>query len=80
MRLFIGALLLVVLPVGLADDSCLGSQRSGAANAAAIYDPDPTHLWNRLHSVLFIRQDVPGTELVPDALDPPLWDSTQYLL
>jgi hypothetical protein len=79
-RLFIGALLLVVLPVGLADDACLGSQRSGAANAAAIYDPDPAHLWNRLHSVLFIRRDVPGTELVPDALDPPLWDSTQYLL
>jgi hypothetical protein len=79
-RLLIGALLLIVLPVALGEDSYLGSRSAGAANAAAIYDPNPTHLWNRLHSVLFIREDLPGTALVPDALDPPLWDSTQYLL
>ena len=30
--------------------------------------------------MLFIREDLPSTKLVPDALDPPLRDSTQYLL
>jgi hypothetical protein len=80
MRRFIGALLLVALPVVLGEDSHLGSPSASAANAVAIYDPDPIHLWNRLHSVLFIREDLPSTDLVPDALDPPLWDSTQYLL
>jgi hypothetical protein len=79
-RLFIGALLLVVLPVALGEDSYLDSRSAGAANAVALYDPSPSHPWNRLHSVLFIREDLPSTQLVPDALDPPLWDSTQYLL
>src|ERR1019366_646448 len=49
-------------------------------NGAIIYDPSPSHLWNRLHSALFIRTDFPSTAQVPDALDPPLWSHTQYLL
>ena len=80
MRLFIGALLLAFLPVGLGKASCLGSLSQDTADAVAIYDPNPAHLWNRLHSVLFIREDLPDTKLVPDSLDPPLWGSTRYLL
>ena len=80
MRLFIGALLLALLPVGLGKASCLGSSSQGTADAVAIYDPNPAHLWNRLHSVLFVRDDLPDTKLVPDSLDPPLWGSTRYLL
>jgi len=80
MRLFIGALLLAFLPVGLGKASCLGSSSQDTADAVAIYDPNPAHLWNQLHPVLFIRDDLPDTKLVPDSLDPPLWGSTRYLL
>ena len=77
MRLFIGALLLAFLPVGFGRAWYLGSSSQDTADAVAIYDPDPAHLWNRLHSVLFIREDLPDTKLVPDSLDPPLWGSTR---
>jgi hypothetical protein len=48
--------------------------------AAAIYDPNPDHLWNRLHATFFVRDDLPDTQRLPDVLDPPLWYHTQYLL
>ncbi|MBZ5722708.1 MAG: hypothetical protein LAO03_20405 [Acidobacteriia bacterium] len=48
--------------------------------AAAIYEPNPDHLWNRLHAKIFVRDDLPDTQRLPDALDPPLWYHTQYLL
>jgi hypothetical protein len=51
-----------------------------AQAAPAIYDPDPSHLWNRLHAAIFVRADIPSTARVPDALDPPLWYHTSYLL
>jgi hypothetical protein len=79
-RPFIGALLLVVLPAGLGERAYTRAGSAGTVVAVAIYDPIPAHLWNRLHSALFIREDLPSTRLVPDSLDPPLWDSTQYLL
>jgi hypothetical protein len=49
-------------------------------NTVTIYDPDPKHLWNRVHAAFFIRDDLPDTERIPDALDPPLWYHTRYLL
>jgi hypothetical protein len=54
------------------------SQR--ASGSVSIYDPDPRHIWNRVHAAFFVRDDLPGTELVPDALDPPFWYHTTYLL
>jgi hypothetical protein len=80
MRVFFGTLLFAVLSVGLWETMCPASWFHGPATTVAIYDPNPSHLWNQLHAVLFIRADVPGTESVPDSLDPPLWYHTQYLL
>src|ERR1700733_5106628 len=54
------------------------SQR--ASGSVSIYDPDSRHIWNRVHAAFFVRDDLPGTELVPDALDPPFWYHTTYLL
>lgn len=51
-----------------------------SARAVAIYDPDPNHIWNRLHATFYVREDLPGTQLLPDALDPPFWRHTTYLL
>ncbi len=49
-------------------------------SAAAIYDPNPDHLWNRLHATFFVRDDFAAAQRLPDALDPPLWYHTSYLL
>ncbi len=47
---------------------------------AAIFDSDPNHIWNRTHRCLFVRQSADGTDYGADALDPLLWQETQYLL
>jgi len=79
MRLSLAALVLAILPIGLRQ-SCPPSWSLDSAPTAAIYDPNPNHLWNRLHAAIFIRSDIPSTGKVPDALDPPLWYRTSYLL
>src|SRR5271157_2167169 len=80
MRLFMPAFVLAALWAGLWEASCPASWSHGSEGSVAIYDPNPAHLWNRLHSVLFVREDLPSTSVVPDSLDPPLWDHTTYLL
>lgn len=74
------ALLLVLVQACLWENSCPALWSQGSEKTTAIYDPNPTHLWNRLHSVIYIRSDIPSTGEVPDALDPPLWSNTRYLL
>jgi hypothetical protein len=74
------ALLLFVCQVSLWEHSCPVLWSQGSEKAAVIYDSNPAHLWNRLHSVIFIRGDVPSTADVPDALDPPLWENSRHLL
>jgi hypothetical protein len=41
---------------------------------------DPKHLWNRLHSGLFVRTTVDGTSFGQDELDPLLWPKSKHLL
>jgi hypothetical protein len=60
--------------------SCTAPLSLGSGAGIAIYDASPAHLWNRLHAALYVREDIPSTAQVPDALDPPLWPNTQYLL
>ena len=47
-----------------------------------IYNPDPEHLWNRLHSALFVRDyGKNGKVYGQDTIDPLLWpDTKQFLL
>ncbi len=56
------------------------AHRQEAELAVTVYDPNPTHIWNRLHSALFVRDDIPATRFFPDPLDAPYWDRTSYLL
>ena len=44
-----------------------------------LYDRNPKHLWNRLHSALFVRTAKDGRVFGRDELDPLLWDATKYL-
>ena len=78
MRPSLAALAIAILAISFWQSSSFGS--SDATAAPTIYDPNPTHLWNRLHSAIFVRPDIPRTTRVPDALDPPLWYHTSYLL
>jgi hypothetical protein len=82
MRLIaIGAFAITVLSASLWEPSRVFSGgQIPEKSSVAIYDANPSHIWNRLHSVVFMREDLPDAKLVPDALDPPLWPSTQYLL
>jgi hypothetical protein len=45
-----------------------------------IFDSNPNHLWNRTYACLLMRQDDQKTGYGADALDPPLWPLTRYLL
>ena len=49
-------------------------------SAKTIYHPDPDHLWNQLHQVVFVRVDESGNEYGRDVVDPMLWDKTWKFL
>ena len=80
MRRILGVLVLALLIAGLWELSRPASHFLRSQASVNLYDPNPAHLWNRLHSVLFIREDLPDTARLPDALDPPLWLNSKYLL
>src|SRR4051794_33084282 len=54
------------------------SSLSAAANSGP-YDPDPNHLWNRLHRAIFIRTAGDGTQFGEDAVDPLLYADGKFL-
>jgi hypothetical protein len=48
--------------------------------ATRIFSSDGSHIWNRLHDCLFMRQDAGGSQYGADTVDPLLWDETTHLL
>ncbi len=50
------------------------------ARPVTIYDADPAHLWNRLHSALFVRTASDKKSYGEDELDPLLWPGSKHLL
>ena len=74
MRFLNGCLLSIV--------ACVPSPRdaSSASSEPGLYDPDPAHLWNRLHRALFIRTTADGREFGHDEVDPLLFWNTKHLL
>ena len=80
MRLHLAPICAVCLAATTCAPSSITSALPTFDRGVTIYDPDPGHPWNRLHSTFFVRDDLPDTRFVPDALDPPLWYDTQYLL
>ena len=43
-----------------------------------VYDPEPGHLWNRLHEAIYVRLDGAGAD-EPGELDPLLWQHSPFL-
>jgi hypothetical protein len=50
------------------------------AEPVTIYDADPAHLWNRLHSALFVRTASDKKRYGQDELDALLWPRSKHLL
>jgi len=79
------AAVFVALDAGTGPESPLGagSPRTAVktrATQVAIYDADPAHLWNRLHSALFVRTGPGEKSYGRDELDPLLWPKSRFLL
>lgn len=49
------------------------------ASGVSIYDPNPQHLWNRLHTAIFVRIGPDGKAYGDDTLEPLLWVHTKHL-
>lgn len=58
----------------------VAGQPNQPARVAGLYDPDPQHLWNRLHRHLQVRTAADGREFGLDEVDPLLWSETRRLL
>jgi hypothetical protein len=71
--------LLLVLAV-LQETPARSSNVEASGGGASIFDPNPTHIWNRLYDAVFIRRDQSGATYGADALDPLLWRDTEHLL
>jgi hypothetical protein len=48
--------------------------------SVAIYDENPSHIWNRLYAALRVREDSQGDRYGEDSLDPMLWQQSTHLL
>jgi len=73
-------ILLSVIPIALwaAATSPRAPQTPGVP--VAIYDENPSHIWNRLYAVLRVREDSRGNRYGEDSLDPMLWQESTHLL
>jgi hypothetical protein len=52
----------------------------GPSSRHALYDPNPNHLWNRIHEGFHVRVAPDGSEYGFDTVDPLLWRETRYLV
>lgn len=48
--------------------------------SVTFYDENPSHIWNRLYAVLWVREDSQGKRYGEDSLDPVLWPQSSHLL
>ena len=77
MRLVVTVALVVTLSLTFWE---LAASPSQPETSTTIYDPNPSHLWNRLYAALLVREDRHGTRFGEDSLDPLLWPETEHLL
>lgn len=62
---------------GVAAETHEGSE---TAPTVSIYDPDPQHLWNRVHAAIMVRTGPDGIAYGQDRLEPLLWAESTHLL
>jgi hypothetical protein len=74
------AVLLVLAAVALWKAAVFAHHATESAPSVAIYDSNPSHLWNRLYAALLVRTDRRGQRFGDDSLDPMLWLESEHLL
>ncbi len=77
MRLIVIAALLIAFSLTFCN---LAASPGHPEASTTIYDPNPSHPWNRLYAALLIREDRHGAQFGADALDPLLWADSEHLL
>lgn len=69
----------VSLSISFAISAAVAHEPPGGPDFA-LYDPDPNHLWNRLHRTLFMRGPLDGQYFGHDDFELLYWDQTQHTL
>lgn len=77
MRLVASSVLFIIVLLAFWE---LAASPSHPETSAAIYDSNPSHIWNRLYIALLTREDRHRNRVGEDSLDPPLWRETEHLL
>jgi hypothetical protein len=80
MRLFVLVMLLAIVLTGIWEMAVPGTASESAEKTGDVYDPSHTHIWNRLHEALLIREGPTGAQYGAESLDPLLWPQTKHLL
>jgi hypothetical protein len=78
MRLATALILLAFVAIALWATGA--SPRSQQTPSVAIYDENPSHIWNRLYAALWVREDPRANRYGEDSLDPMLWQQSEHLL
>lgn len=77
MMISVARCLMIALTIQLIGESGIAEH---AAKPQAIYDANPEHLWNRIHTVLQCRVGPDGKTYGEDRLEPLLWKHSEHLL
>jgi hypothetical protein len=77
MRLIAASVLLVIAALTFWE---VAASPNPSETSTAIYDSNPSHIWNRVYAALLIRKDRSGTQFGADSLEPPLRFETEHLL
>jgi hypothetical protein len=80
MRLLAALISLGLLATPLAETSVPTRASEDSVQAITLYDPNPAHIWNRLHEALLVREGPTGIQYGADSLDPLLWLNSTHLL
>jgi hypothetical protein len=73
-------ILLCVFPTALWSTMASARPPQSPSLFVAVYDENPSHIWNRLYAALWVREDSQGKRYGEDSLDPMLWSESKHLL
>jgi hypothetical protein len=80
MRPATALVLLALVPIGIWVTGASPASQQAPSVSVAIYDENPSHIWNRLYAALRVREDSQGDRYGEDSLDPMLWQQSTHLL
>lgn len=76
----VAVLLVTFAPSGPTIDGAGSRSQQAEEHSTGLFDPDPSHIWNRVHRCLLVRTSVEDKKYGEETLDPLLWQDTKHLL